>query len=134
MFFKHFASKKPTTRFVRKWIGRKWVKLFSCRPDVKRPTLFQRCYFLNPHQGSVMNPFWNLQHLETPFVFYNIWKLNLCSEMDSSKTTWINAWDKYTQHSLIIWLVWLNGREFVSELSGCEFKSCCRYIRTCFIL
>ena len=32
--------------------------------------------------------------------------------------------DKYTQHSSIIWPVWLNGWVFVYKLSGCGFESC----------
>ena len=44
--------------------------------------------------------------------------------------------DKYSQHSSIIWPVWLNGWVFVHELSGCEFESCCSHLnfgfRTCF--
>ena len=31
--------------------------------------------------------------------------------------------NKYSQHSSIIWPVWLNGWVFVYELSGCGFKS-----------
>ena len=31
--------------------------------------------------------------------------------------------DKYSQHSSVIWQVWLNGWVFVYELSGCEFES-----------
>ena len=31
--------------------------------------------------------------------------------------------DKYSKHSSVIWLVWLNGRLFVYELSGCRFES-----------
>ena len=39
--------------------------------------------------------------------------------------------DKYSQHSSIIWLVWLNGWVFVYELSGCGFESrCCHLIAT----
>ena len=33
--------------------------------------------------------------------------------------------DKYSQHSSIIWPVWLNGWVFIFKLSGCGFKSCC---------
>ena len=32
--------------------------------------------------------------------------------------------DKYSQHSSIIWQVWLNGWLFVYGLSGCGFESC----------
>ena len=44
--------------------------------------------------------------------------------------------DKYSQHSLIIWPVQLNGWVFVYELSGCGFESHCSHlkfrIRACF--
>ena len=32
--------------------------------------------------------------------------------------------DKYSQHSSIIWPVWLNGGVFVYKLSGCGFEIC----------
>ena len=35
--------------------------------------------------------------------------------------------DKYSQHSSIIWPVWLNGWVFVYELSGCGFNSSCSH-------
>ena len=44
--------------------------------------------------------------------------------------------DKYSQHSSIIWPVWLNGWVFVYELSGCGFESSCSHLnfrfRACF--
>ena len=33
--------------------------------------------------------------------------------------------DKYSEHSLIIWLVWQNGWVFVEELRGSGFESSC---------
>ena len=30
--------------------------------------------------------------------------------------------DKYSEHSSIIWTIWLHGWVFVCELSGCEFE------------
>ena len=36
--------------------------------------------------------------------------------------------DKYSQHSSIIWPVWLNDWVFVFELSGCEFESSCSHL------
>ena len=36
--------------------------------------------------------------------------------------------DKYSQHSSIIWPVWLNGSVFVYELSGCGFESSCSHL------
>ena len=36
--------------------------------------------------------------------------------------------DKYSQHNPIIWLVWLNGWEFIYELSGCWFDSHCSHL------
>ena len=44
--------------------------------------------------------------------------------------------DKYSQHSSIIWPVWLNGWVFVYELSGSGFESSCCHLnfrfRACF--
>ena len=36
--------------------------------------------------------------------------------------------DKYSQHSSILWPVWLNSWVFVYELSGCGFKSSCSHL------
>ena len=36
--------------------------------------------------------------------------------------------EKYSQHSSIIWPVWLNGWVFVYELSGCGLESSCRHL------
>ena len=36
--------------------------------------------------------------------------------------------DKYSQHSSIIWSVWLNGWVFVYGLSGCGFESRCCHL------
>ena len=44
--------------------------------------------------------------------------------------------DKYSQHSSIIWPVWLIGWVFVYDLSGCGFESSCSHLnfrfRACF--
>ena len=44
--------------------------------------------------------------------------------------------EKYSQHSSIIWPVWLNDSVFVYELSGCGFESSCSHLsfrlRACF--
>ena len=44
--------------------------------------------------------------------------------------------DKYSQHSSIIWPVWLNGWVFVYQVSGCKNKSHCCHLnftnRVCF--
>ena len=44
--------------------------------------------------------------------------------------------DKYSQHSSIIWPIWLNGWVFVYERSGCGFESICNHLnfrfRVCF--
>ena len=32
---------------------------------------------------------------------------------------------KYSQHSSVIWLVWLNGWVFVSKINGCSFECSC---------
>ena len=48
----------------------------------------------------------------------------------------IHCTDMYSQHSSIIWPVWLNGWVFVYELSGCGFVSSCNPLNfrfhTCF--
>ena len=36
--------------------------------------------------------------------------------------------DKYSQHSSIIWPVWLNSWVFVYKLSGCGFQSHCSHL------
>ena len=36
--------------------------------------------------------------------------------------------NKYSQQSSIIWPVWLNGRVFLCELSGCGFESRCSHL------
>ena len=36
--------------------------------------------------------------------------------------------DKYSQHSSIIWPVWLNDWVFIYELSGCGFESSCSHL------
>ena len=38
--------------------------------------------------------------------------------------------DTYSQHSLIIWPVWLNGWVFVYELNSCGFESCCFHLNS----
>ena len=40
----------------------------------------------------------------------------------------IHCTDKYSQHSSIIWPVWLNGWVFVYELSNCGFESRCSHL------
>ena len=44
--------------------------------------------------------------------------------------------DKYSQHSPIIWPIWLNAWVFNYKLSGCGFESCCCHLNftcgTCF--
>ena len=64
---------------------------------------------------------------------YEMLKNNMKSEVTYSK---VHRTYEYSQHSLIICPVWLNGWVFVYELSGCGFKSCCSHLnfryRTCF--
>ena len=59
-----------------------------------------------------------------------------------SKCTWhdknikSNTPDKHSQHSSIIWPIWLNGWVFLYELGGCGLKSHCFHLtarcRACF--
>ena len=51
-------------------------------------------------------------------------------ECDMIKTySQMHHTDKYSQHSSIIWSVWLNGWVFVYELSECGFKSHCSLLK-----
>ena len=36
---------------------------------------------------------------------------------------------KYSQYSLIIWPIWVNGWVFIYELSGCGFRSRCCHLK-----
>ena len=45
------------------------------------------------------------------------WRVRTYSQMHRT--------DEYSQHSSIIWPVWLNGWELVYELSGCGFEARC---------
>ena len=40
--------------------------------------------------------------------------------------------DKYSQHSSIIWPVWLNDWVFIHELNGCGFESGCSHLNLRF--
>ena len=52
------------------------------------------------------------------------WTLEHLAKM----TKWLISTDKYSQHSSIIWSVWLNCWMFVYELSGCGFQSRCCHL------
>ena len=41
--------------------------------------------------------------------------------------------DKYSQHSSIIWPVWLNGLVFIYELSSCGFESRCSHYSAIYL-
>ena len=65
------------------------------------------------------------------------WAFTLKRVRDMIRTyTQLHRADKYSEHSSIIWPVWLNGWVFVYELSGCGFQSCCSHLnfryRPCF--
>ena len=49
-------------------------------------------------------------------------------QLDSNPCQMYSA-DKYSQHSSIIWPVWLYGWVFIYELSGCGFKSRCCHLK-----
>ena len=52
----------------------------------------------------------------------DIWSLSDCNGTRMHRT------GKYSQHSSIIWLVWVNGWVLVYELSGCGFDSRCCHL------
>ena len=45
------------------------------------------------------------------------------------KYSQMHSTDKHSQHSSIIWPVWLNGWVFVYELSGCGFEPRCYHLK-----
>ena len=72
--------------------------------------LFGARSFLTFRQLQSVNSLWNA-YLDM---------IRTCSQMHRT--------DKYSQHSSIIWPVWLNGWVFVYELSGCGFESRCSHL------
>ena len=52
----------------------------------------------------------------------DIWNFSDCNGTRMHRT------DKYSQHSSIIWLVWLNHWVLDYELSGCEFEPRCCHL------
>ena len=68
---------------------------------------------------------WSVDSLWNTYVARCIWlhvliMIRTCSQMHRA--------DKYSQHSSIIWPVWLNGWAFVYEVSGCGFESRCSHL------
>ena len=67
--------------------------------------------------------------------WYKIWNLSDCSWTQIQvcdmirKYSNMHSTNKYSQHSSIIWPVWLNGWMFVYELSGCGFESSCSHLK-----
>ena len=65
-------------------------------------------------------------------MFDTVWYVR-CDMFDTASYVWCDMFDtvsmhrtdKYSQHSSVIWPVWLNGWVFVYELSGCGFGSSC---------
>ena len=59
--------------------------------------------------------------------FYTLWSLSDCNgtqtHMIQHDNSQMRCTDQYSQHSSIIWPVWLNDWVFVHELSGCGFHS-----------
>ena len=45
----------------------------------------------------------------------------------------VHPTDKYSQHSSIVWPIWLNDWVFVYKLSGCGFESCCCHLINLYI-
>ena len=58
--------------------------------------------------------------LERGFTLKRVRDIRTCNQMQRT--------DKYSQHSSIIWPVWLNGWVFLYELSGCGFESSCSHL------
>ena len=89
-----------------KWtslLGFFFFKLFLCSPDVKMQKHFQGLCHMKSHQSyepaaeltAPPNPHPHLKMISRSFFMkQNNRKLNLCSKTDTSKTAWINAWNR----------------------------------------
>ena len=92
--------------------------LYSCL-NVKELLARNRCniWYLS---GSI--GIWTHNHLECRSTLKRIRDMITYSQMHRT--------DKYSQHSSIIWPVWLNGWVFVYKLGGCGFESCCCHLKS----
>ena len=74
---------------------------------------------LQPIKTWDISPVWSKEFqatIESGFTLKHVRDMiRTCTQMHHT--------DKYSQHSSVIWPVWLNGLVFVDELSGCGFKS-----------
>ena len=78
-------------------------------------------------------------HLKNLIEMYNIMtsfnKVQVFNSTDCMYTySQMHRTDKYSQLSSMIWSVWPNGWVFVSELSGCGFKSSCSHLKDSMIV
>ena len=82
------------------------------------------CFRVNPH--SIFAWMSRNSLLETG-VISEVWVTAKGLE-PTTKCSQMYCTYKYSQHSSVIWLVWLNGWVFIYKLSGCGFESCCSHI------
>ena len=115
---------KVTSLSAFAWVQAKWNSLTVCSYHVTYA--FQ--------SGSTLYSCLNVKELLAPNR-HEIWKLSDCNwtrtqkhlVCDMTRTcSQMHGTDKYSEHSSIIWPVWLNGWVFGYELSGSGFESKCR--------
>ena len=125
--------KLTTTQFVNHWF--RYAEISN--PKSSTPHFISKENLIKCKHHLKLEPYHQL-----PIFFLDTqetigWKFTLKCARDMIITySQMHRTDKYPQHSSIIWLVWVNSRVFVYELSGCRFESRCsplnfRY-RTCF--
>ena len=99
------------------------AKAFSCEfSKISKNTFFHR----TPLVAASIRIFCHRTELN------KIKKLKINTRLYAHVTSPIHRTDKYSQHSSIVWPVWLNGRVFVYELSGCGLESSCSHLNFTF--
>ena len=59
---------------------------------------------------------------------YRVWIHSEAGTWHNENIQSMHSTDKHSQHSSLIWPVWLNGWVFSYELRGCEFESSCSHL------
>ena len=116
----------PHNHLVRKWTLNHLAKLakwLSCVASIYLYGAFD-CMLLSCH---VHISEWIKELLEIQATIDCRFTLKSVSDMIIRYNQMLHT-EKYSQHSSIIWPVWLNGWMFVYELSGCGFESCCCHL------
>ena len=93
------------------------------------------CFRVNPHSITThWNTYHILKHVYNACItqitrLWNAYTHTMKRVCDMTRIySQMYHTDKHSQHSSIIWPVWLNGWVFVYKLSGCRFESHCSHI------